>query len=116
MKPEQYSPSDLKLISDLLRDATLVGVFWDRPLATMVLTFACLRRKADGSELEERSVSFQLRDVAAVVIGYDSTWPETRPSQFDPGGRITPADLAEWRFRPQEAALPIDSPRLGGVA
>lgn len=78
-------------------------------MATLTARFDCLRRNTDGSEMADRTVEFRLGNVTTLAVGYDSAFLETRPSQFDPPRRITGDELADWPFRPQEAALSINS-------
>ena len=97
-------------VPELLHDATVVDVTWDRSLATFTVVFDCLRRNRDGSDMADRTVQFTLSGVEALAVGYDSAFINTRPSTFDPGGRVTAADLTVWPYRRQEATLWIDSP------
>jgi hypothetical protein len=107
--PPSPRPDQLHLITQLLHDATLHDLAWDRAIATLTARFDCLRRNTDGSELPDRSVEFRLTGVRALAVGYDSVHLDTRPSQFEPPRRITAADLSAWPFKPQEAALWINS-------
>jgi hypothetical protein len=67
-----FSKTTLRLITDLLHDAKVQEVTWDRNLATFTIQFDCLRRKVDGSELTDRTIEFKLMGVQAVGVGYDS--------------------------------------------
>ena len=107
------SRAELHRIRRLLHDARVQDVQWDKSLATFTLRYDCLRRNADRSEMEDRTVEFTLMGVEATSIGYDSSSFETRPSQFEPAQRITAEDVADWPFRPQEATLWINSSILG---
>ena len=102
----------LRTITDLLHDATVLDVTWDRTLATFTVAFDCLRRNPDGSDMADRAVQFTLSGVEAVAVGYDSAFTNTQPSAFEPAGRVTAADLADWPYRRQETALWIDSPLI----
>ena len=104
-----FSPATLGRIRALLHDATLLDVAWDRPLGTLVARFDCLRRHPDGTDLTDRTVAFTLAGVRAVAVGYDSTSLEDRPSAFEPPQHVTAGELADWPYRPQEAALWINS-------
>lgn len=99
----------LKRIERLLHDATVADVTWDRALSLFTLRFNCLRRNPDGSDMDDRAVEFRLTGVRVIAVGYDSASLEMRPSRFEPHRRVTPGDLADWPFRPQEASLRIDS-------
>ena len=103
-------PQDqFRLVTQLLHDARLQALVWDRALATLTARFDCLRRSADGSDLADRTVELQLAGVCAVAVGYDPVHLDTRPSQFEPPRRIAADDLADWPFRLQEATLWINS-------
>lgn len=103
------SPQTLRQIQHLLHDANVQDLSWDRALATFVIRFDCLRRNADGTDMQDRFVEFRLSAVQAVLVGYDPADPQVRPSQFTPPGRIGADQLAEWPFRPEEGSLSINS-------
>jgi hypothetical protein len=104
-----FSKATLRLMSDLLHDAKVQEVIWDQSLARFTIRFDCLRRNVDGSALSNRTVEFKMTGVQAVGVGYDSCFPEKRPSQFEPPSRISANELAEWPFRLQEGSLCINS-------
>lgn len=104
-----FSKETFRLIGQLLHDASVLDVTWNPALATLAIRFDCLRSSTDGSELNDRSVEFNLTDIQAVAIAYESASPEVRPSQFELTRRITPDELTDWPYRTQEAGLWIDS-------
>jgi hypothetical protein len=104
-----FSKTTLRRVSALLHDARVQDVAWDQNLATLRLRFDCLRRKVDGSQLDDKTVEFNLTGVQALAVCYDSGDGATRPSQFKLARKITSNDLAEWSFRLQEASLGINS-------
>ncbi|HEX8913446.1 MAG TPA: hypothetical protein VF796_13880 [Humisphaera sp.] len=104
-----YSLTTLRRIASLLHDAVLLDVAWDRAARTVALRFDCLRRNPDGSDLDDRTVVFRLDGVCAVAVGYDSVFPEARPSSFEPPGRLTAEDMNGWPYRRQEATLRVNS-------
>ncbi len=83
------SAEELKTITELMHDAQLLHVEWDPTLARACLLFSCLRRNLDGSKMEDTSIEFQLSNVQAIVVGYESLSISTRPSQMELSGRIS---------------------------
>jgi len=77
---------DPRQVAPFLHDATLLEAQIDARLVT--LTFAPLRRNVDGTDLVDRRVRLELRDVDLVALGYDPTWNHEKPSEFS-----LPADL-----------------------
>jgi hypothetical protein len=96
-------------LADLLHDARLRRLEWDTLLARMTLVFDCLRRDPDGDPLPDPAVEFQLDGIRAILAGYESAVPGVRPSGYRPGRRITPADLRDWPFPPQEVYVAVNS-------
>ena len=103
--------SALKDIPPLLHDARLGDCRWDGHLKTLDLGFRCLRRNVDGTPIGDGTVDLKLGGVERVVAYYSPASVTVRPSEFEPGARITPADLEAWPHGAVEARLAINSPQ-----
>jgi hypothetical protein len=98
-------------IPPLLHEARLSDCRWDRHLKTLDLSFQCLRRNVDGSPIEDSTVDLKLGGVERVVAYYSPASVTVKPSEFEPGFRLTLADLEEWPHGAVEAHLVIHSPQ-----
>jgi hypothetical protein len=103
--------NSLNDIPPLLHDAMLNAFQWDRHLKTLNLSFECLRRNVDGTPIEDRAVDLRLGGVERVVAHYSPSAVAVKPSEFEPGSRITLADLEDWRRARVAAYLAINSPQ-----
>ena len=103
--------SSLKDIPPLLHDARLIECRWDRHLKTLDLCFQCLRRNVDGTPIEDSTVDLKLGGVERIVAYYSPASVTVKPSEFEPGSRITLADLEDWPHGAVEAHLAINSPQ-----
>jgi hypothetical protein len=98
-------------IPHLLHDARLIDCSWDELLRSVTLTFECLRRNVDGTEIENRSVDIVLSNVTQVIAYYSPASAVIRPSEFKVKTPITLRDLSDWPYKGREAHLAINSPR-----
>jgi hypothetical protein len=103
--------STLKAIPPLLHDARLSDCRRDRSLKTLDLSFQCLRRNVDGTPIGDSTVDLKLGGVERIVAFYSPASVMVKPSEFEPGSRITLADLEEWPHGAVEAHLAINSPQ-----
>jgi hypothetical protein len=103
--------STLKEIPPLLHEARLSDCHRDRDLKTLDLSFQCLRRHVDGTPVEDNTVDLKLGGVERVVAHYSPASVTVKPSEFEPGFRLTLADLEEWPHGAVEVHLAINSPQ-----
>jgi hypothetical protein len=101
----------IKDIPPLLHDARLIACAWDRLLKTLDLSFRCLRRNVNGTSVEDPTVDLKLGGVERVVAYYAPAGVAAKPSEFDPGPRITLADLEDWPHAEAEAHLANNTPQ-----
>jgi hypothetical protein len=102
-------PIDVFDIPELLHDATLVDVAWDRATREVRMTFRCLRRAADGSSLEDRHVELVFTGTAAIAAYEYPAHLNQRPSELPPQKLWAGEDLARWLVKPREADLWLSS-------
>lgn len=69
-------------IPHLLSGACLLTGAYDADARELRLSYECLRRSADGSELTDRTVTLHLGGVTGITVAYDGRWLRDRPSQF----------------------------------
>lgn len=100
-----------KDIPPLLHDARLSDCRWDGHLKTFVLSFQCLRRNLDGTNIENSTVNLKLSDVARIQTHYSPASVTVKPSEFVTGSRLKRTDLDEWRHGAVDASLAINSPQ-----
>ncbi len=105
----------VKDILSLLHDARLSDCRWDGHLKTLDLRFQCLRRHVDGTPIEDSTVDLKLGGVESVVAHYSPAGVTVKPTEFEPGSRITLADLEDWPHGAVEAHLAINSAQAAFV-
>ena len=96
-------------LSELLHDAELSHLEWDRSLQRVALTFDCLRWEAGGSSLEDRPVTLLVEGVQAVAIGQEPSDKSVRPSRYQPSRQLSADDLVDWEAQPQEVDVSLNS-------
>lgn len=92
-------------IPALLHEARLFDLEWKPEMAELRLSFACLRRNTDGSEMADTSVDLVLAGVERIAAFYSPAAIEVRPSTFRVASPLSMADLIEWQ-RPAVEAHP----------
>lgn len=100
---------DAQRIPPLLESATLMTGEYHPGLGELWLAFSCLRRHVDGSTMTDHTVTLRLVGVTEVVVAYDPTWPEDRPSEFRLREDVRIRGLAPWPLPQVEPLLTIDS-------
>lgn len=78
---DQRTPS-VDDIPDLLHDATLRSIEFDAALRIARVTYSCLRRNPDGSELLDRNVELRISSVERIAAYYDAANFKQRFSEF----------------------------------
>ncbi len=106
MTDQQTSVLD---IPALLHDATLSTVEFDPSLQTASLTFHCLRRSPDGSDVPDRAVELRISSVERIAAYYDAASFEKRFSELSAPGFLTLDDFRQLRFESIECRSAINS-------
>jgi hypothetical protein len=96
-------------LSRLLHDARVRHLEWDEPLGRVSVVLDCLRREVDGAEMEDAAVELLLEGVRAAAVGYESGIDGVRPSDCKLSRTVTPDDLRDWPYAPQEAYVTVNS-------
>lgn len=96
-------------LPELLYDATLTALEWQAELAVLLMTFDCLRRNADGTEIANREVEVKAEGVACIAAYYNPAKISKRPSEFALKLPFTVRDLQRWNQQPAKATLSVNS-------
>jgi hypothetical protein len=90
-------------VQTLLQEASLLSLTLRGGQAEIL--FDALRRNVDGSDLDDRRIKLELRNVRGVAVAYDRTSIEERPSQFVLPPEVAISTLGDLPF-------PIDTPGI----
>jgi hypothetical protein len=96
-------------IPALLHDARLTALDWDPPLARLRATFACLRRNADGSSIEDPAIDLDFVGTERIAAYFEPSSIDARPSRFRVRRPLKAQDLRNWQQPVGEAVIAINS-------
>ena len=97
-------------IPSLLHESQLVDLEWQKELARLRLSFQCLRRHVDGTEIDDPTVILCLSGVSGLAAYYSSAAVEGRSSDLVIEEPLSEAALSNWSLAPTEVRFHINSP------
>ena len=96
-------------IPHLLHDARLVNLHWQRDLRQLRVAFHCLRRRVDGTEIEDPNVELLLTGTSGLAAYYSPAAVDVQAKDFAVEEPLSESTLSNWSMPPVGVGVYVNS-------